>query len=58
LCSVTVEHSGSPQYFSGSLLRRCLHLLLFLCQLVNTATSSLADDVHHYVIPPKVTIDK
>jgi hypothetical protein len=29
---------------------------LFLCQLVNTATSSPADDVHHYVIPPKVTI--
>jgi hypothetical protein len=24
---------------------------VFLCQLVNTATSSLADDVHHYIIP-------
>jgi hypothetical protein len=23
---------------------------------MNTATSSPADDVHHYVIPPKVTI--
>jgi hypothetical protein len=27
---------------------------LFLCQLVNTATSSPADDVHHYVILPKL----
>jgi hypothetical protein len=26
-------------------------IALFLCQLVNTATSSPADDVHHYVIP-------
>jgi hypothetical protein len=25
--------------------------ILFLCQLVNTATSSPADDVHHYIIP-------
>jgi uncharacterized protein (DUF2342 family) len=25
--------------------------LLFLCQRLNTATSSPADDVHHYVIP-------
>jgi hypothetical protein len=25
--------------------------LLFLCQRVNTASSSPADDVHHYVIP-------
>jgi hypothetical protein len=30
--------------------------LLFLCQIVNTATSSLADDVHHYVIPPKLLL--
>jgi hypothetical protein len=29
---------------------------LFLCQLVNTATSSPADDVHHYVIPPKLLL--
>jgi hypothetical protein len=25
--------------------------LIFLCQRLNTATSSPADDVHHYVIP-------
>jgi hypothetical protein len=31
---------------------------LFSNQLVNPATSSPADDVHHYVIPPKVTIDQ
>jgi hypothetical protein len=29
---------------------------IFLCQLVNTATSSPADDVHHYVIPPKLLL--
>jgi hypothetical protein len=29
---------------------------LFLCQLVNPATSSPADDVHHYVIPPKLLL--
>jgi hypothetical protein len=27
---------------------------IFLCQRVNTATSSPADDVHHYIIPPKL----
>jgi hypothetical protein len=26
----------------------------FLCQRLNTATSSSADDVHHYVIPQKL----
>jgi hypothetical protein len=31
---------------------------LFSNHLVNPATSSPADDVHHYVIPPKVTIDQ
>jgi hypothetical protein len=30
-------------------------ILLCLCRRLNTATSSPADDVHHYVIPPKVT---
>jgi hypothetical protein len=29
---------------------------IFLCQLVNTVTSSPADDVHHYVIPPKLLL--
>jgi hypothetical protein len=29
---------------------------LFLCQLVNTATSLPADDVHHYAIPPKLLL--
>jgi hypothetical protein len=29
--------------------------MLFLCQLVNMATSSLAD-VHHYVIPTKLLL--
>jgi hypothetical protein len=29
---------------------------VFLCQLVNTATSSPADDVHHYVIPQKLLL--
>jgi hypothetical protein len=28
----------------------------FLSQFVNTATSSPADDVHHYVIPPKLLL--
>jgi hypothetical protein len=32
--------------------------LIFLCQLLNTATSLPADDVHHYVIPPKFTLDQ
>jgi hypothetical protein len=27
---------------------------VFLCQRVNTATSSTADDVHNYVIPKKL----
>jgi hypothetical protein len=30
--------------------------LVFLGQLVNTATSSPADDVHHYVISPKLLL--
>jgi hypothetical protein len=29
---------------------------VFLCQRLNTATSSPADDVHHYVIPPKLLL--
>jgi hypothetical protein len=29
-------------------------LMLYLCQRLNTATSSPADDVHHYVIPQKL----
>jgi hypothetical protein len=29
---------------------------VFLCQLVNTATSLPADDVYHYVIPPKLLL--
>jgi hypothetical protein len=29
---------------------------IFLCQLVNTATSSPDDDVQHYVIPPKLLL--
>jgi hypothetical protein len=29
-------------------------MLMFLCQRLNTATSSPADDVHHYVIPQKL----
>jgi hypothetical protein len=29
---------------------------IFLCQRVNTATSSPADDVHHYVIPLKLLL--
>jgi hypothetical protein len=28
---------------------------IFLCQRLNRAAWSPADDVHHYVIPPKVT---
>jgi hypothetical protein len=28
--------------------------VLFLCQRLNTATSSPADDVHHYIIPQKL----
>jgi hypothetical protein len=28
--------------------------ILFLCQQLNTATSSPADDEHHYVIPQKL----
>jgi hypothetical protein len=32
------------------------HLLLFSNQLVNPDTSSPADDVHHYVIPPKLLL--
>jgi hypothetical protein len=31
-------------------------VLIFLCQRVNTATSSPADDVHHYVIPQKLLL--
>jgi hypothetical protein len=31
-----------------------INSLLFLCQRLNTATSSPPDDVHHYVIPPKL----
>jgi hypothetical protein len=30
--------------------------LLFLCQWVNMATLSPADDVHHYVIPQKLLL--
>jgi hypothetical protein len=29
------------------------HKHVLLCQRLNTATSSPADDVHHYVIPQK-----
>jgi hypothetical protein len=32
------------------------YLWIFLCQLVNTATSSLADDIHHYVISPNLLL--
>jgi hypothetical protein len=31
-------------------------IILFLSQLANTATSSPADDVHHYVIPLKLLL--
>jgi hypothetical protein len=31
-------------------------LSLFSCQLVNTGNSSPADDVHHYVIPPRLLL--
>jgi hypothetical protein len=31
-------------------------LFIFLYQLVNPTTSSPADDVHHYVIPPKLLL--
>jgi hypothetical protein len=31
-------------------VRGTVALVLYLCQRVNTATSSPADDVHHYVI--------
>jgi hypothetical protein len=37
----------------ASISNRTLVFTVFLCKLVNTATSSPADDVHHYVIPPK-----
>jgi hypothetical protein len=30
------------------------HRVLFLCHRLNTATSSPADDVHHYAIPQKL----
>jgi hypothetical protein len=30
--------------------------LVFLCQQVNTATSSPADDVHHYIIPQQLLL--
>jgi hypothetical protein len=30
--------------------------LIFLCQRVNTATSSPADDVHHYIVPQKILL--
>jgi hypothetical protein len=32
--------------------------MVFSNQLVNPATSSPADDVHHYVIPPKLLLTK
>jgi hypothetical protein len=46
---------GCPQFLQANVG------IVFLCQLVNTATSSPADDVHHYVIPQSyypVTIDQ
>jgi hypothetical protein len=33
-----------------------MKVMLFLCQRVNTATSSPADDVHHYVTPEKLLL--
>jgi hypothetical protein len=44
LASIVVELS--PNYMA----------LLFLCRRLNTATSSPADDVNHYVIPPKLLL--
>jgi hypothetical protein len=42
----------------GKMLNRCREKCegVFLCQLVNTAISSPAHDVHHYVIPPKLLL--
>jgi hypothetical protein len=36
--------------------RTTLGTILFFSQLVNTATSSPADDVPHYIIPPKLLL--
>jgi hypothetical protein len=36
------------------LLQQNVYTYLFLCQRLNTATSSPADDEHHYVIPQKL----
>jgi hypothetical protein len=41
---------------SRTLLPVIATVLLFSNQLVNPATSSPADDVHHYVIPPKLLL--
>jgi hypothetical protein len=41
---------------AGPPLRQEAGVLLFLCQRVNTATSSPADDVHHYVISQKLLL--
>jgi hypothetical protein len=37
-------------------LKTRLVMELFSNQLVNTATSSPADDVYHYIIPPKLLL--
>jgi hypothetical protein len=39
-----------------SSFRQMLVYVVFSNQLVNTATLSPADDIHHYVIPPKLLL--
>jgi hypothetical protein len=45
---------GDKYTLCSSSLSKVLQLQLFLCQRLNTASSSAADDVNHYVIPQKL----
>jgi hypothetical protein len=52
---MSVKNKG---FVSCLLIQYSSAALVFSNQLVKPAASTPADDVHHYIIPPKVTIDQ
>jgi hypothetical protein len=54
-CNLVERYFFCPEN-GGSRFLRNVSTHLFLCQRVNTATTSPADDVHHYVISQKLLL--
>jgi hypothetical protein len=56
--NTTSEKRGNFTKLALSKLYLVRHRMVFLCQRLNTTTSSPADNVHHYVIPQKLLDSK